>query len=82
GNAVVTILDRKSLAISNATPGQHLTLQCYGNDIDFSNEIYNVSESMQYVFVDTNQHWMYDLYYNGSTFDVTGLPFEGGTYNE
>lgn len=80
-NAVVTTLDKKKLVISNAKPGQTLTLQCYGNDIDFS-DIYSLSETMNYVFCETYQHWLYSIYYNGKTFDVTGIPVNGGVYEE
>lgn len=79
-NAIVTILDKKTLHITNAEPGQMLILQCYGNDIDFSGEEYCVSENMQYVFSDVYNHWIYSLYYNGKTFDVSGQPAAGGAY--
>lgn len=78
GNAVVHILDRKPLEIIGAQPGQVLTLQCYGNDIDFSGEQFHVAETMNYLFCESYQHWLYNLYYDGKTYDVTGQPVEGG----
>lgn len=79
-NAVVTTLDKKKLIISNAQAGQELTLQCYGNDIDFSDSEYNTAETLTYLFTESYQHWVYIIYFNGKSYDVTGIPVNGTTY--
>lgn len=77
--AVVTLTVDKTISISNPYNGCVACIQCYGAQLDFSDEtLYRKSATFDYIEPLEAEHIMYTLIYNAGKWDVTAMVYTGG----
>ena len=77
--AVVTLTADKAISISNPYNGCIACIQCYGAQLDFSDEtLYRKSATFDYIEPLEAEHIMYTLIYNAGKWDVTAMVYAGG----
>lgn len=77
--AVVTLTEDKAISISNPYNGCIACIQCYGAQLDFSDEtLYRKSATFDYIEPLEAEHIMYTLIYNAGKWDVTAMVYAGG----